>query len=215
MPESNSLKQIRDLLMTQGLCESEVPNDPMDLLNSWLEYAQELDFHNANAMTVSTVNKQMEPSSRNVLLRGQVDGALIFYTNYESAKGSDLSHNNKAAALIGWLELERQIRITGYVEKISIEASDQYFSKRGRGSQISAVISNQSRPVKDRGELQTAWDQLNEQLGDQLPERPDHWGGYALFVNSIEFWQGRQHRLHDRLEYKRTDSGWQMNRLAP
>ena len=147
MPEPNSLKQIRELLMSEGLLESDVPDDPMDLLNSWVSYAQELKFHNANAMTVSTVNQQMEPSSRNVLIRGQIDGGLVFYTNYESAKATDLENNNKAAALIGWLELERQIRVSGHIEKTTAEVSDAYFSVRERGSQISAVISKQSRLV--------------------------------------------------------------------
>ena len=156
MPELNSLQQIRDLLMTEGLSKSEVPDDPMDLLNLWLRYARELGFYNANAMTISTVNKRMEPSSRNVLLRGQVDGGLIFYTNYESAEGSDLGHNKKAAALLGWLELERQVRITGYVEETSAEVSDEYFLSRERGSQISAAVSKQSRPVKNRAELEGA-----------------------------------------------------------
>jgi pyridoxamine 5'-phosphate oxidase len=215
MPELNSLQQIRDLLMTEGLSKSEEPDDPMDLLNLWLRYARELGFYNANAMTISTVNKQMEPSSRNVLLRGQVDGGLIFYTNYESAKGTDLGHNNKAAALLGWLELERQVRVTGYVEKTSAEVSDEYFSSRERGSQISAVVSKQSRPVKNRDELEAAWDELNEKLGDGLPERPSHWGGYILFVEAIEFWQGRHHRLHDRLQYRKTDNEWNVSRLAP
>ena len=215
MPELNSLQQIRDLLMTEGLSKSEEPDDPMDLLNLWLRYARELGFYNANAMTISTVNKQMEPSSRNVLLRGQVDGGLIFYTNYESAKGTDLDHNHKAAALLGWLELERQVRVTGYVEKTSAEVSDEYFSSRERGSQISAVVSKQSRPVKNRDELEAAWDELNEKLGDGLPERPSHWGGYILFVEAIEFWQGRHHRLHDRLQYRKADNEWNVSRLAP
>ena len=194
MPEPNSLKQIRELLMSEGLLESDVPDDPMDLLNSWISYAQELKFHNANAMTVSTVNQQMEPSSRNVLIRGEIDGGLVFYTNYESAKATDLENNNKAAALIGWLELERQIRVSGHIEKTSADASDEYFSARERGSQISAVISKQSRLVSDRDELVGAWNQLDLELGDESPDRPSHWGGYILFADAIEFWQGRPHR---------------------
>ena len=215
MPEPNSLKQIRELLMSEGLLESNAPDDPMDLLNSWISYAQELKFHNANAMTVSTVNQQMEPSSRNVLIRGEIDGGLVFYTNYESAKATDLENNNKAAALIGWLELERQIRVSGHIEKTSAEVSDAYFSVRERGSQISAVISKQSRLVSDRDELVGAWNQLDLELGDEPPDRPSYWGGYILFANAIEFWQGRPHRLHDRLRYERIETGWSMSRLAP
>ena len=215
MPEPNSLKQIRELLMSEGLLESNAPDDPMDLLNSWISYAQELKFHNANAMTVSTVNQQMEPSSRNVLIRGQIDGGLVFYTNYESAKATDLENNNKAAALIGWLELERQIRVSGHIEKTTAEVSDAYFSVRERGSQISAVISKQSRLVSDRDELVGAWNQLDLELGDEPPDRPSYWGGYILFANAIEFWQGRPHRLHDRLRYERIQTGWSMSRLAP
>ena len=215
MPEPNSLKQIRELLMSEGLLESNAPDDPMDLLNSWISYAQELKFHNANAMTVSTVNQQMEPSSRNVLIRGQIDGGLVFYTNYESAKATDLENNNKAAALIGWLELERQIRVSGHIEKTTAEVSDGYFSVRERGSQISAVISKQSRLVSDRDELVGAWNQLDLELGDEPPDRPSYWGGYILFANAIEFWQGRPHRLHDRLRYERIETGWSMSRLAP
>ena len=215
MPEPNSLKQIRELLMSEGLLESNAPDDPMDLLNSWISYAQELKFHNANAMTVSTVNQQMEPSSRNVLIRGQIDGGLVFYTNYESAKATDLENNNKAAALIGWLELERQIRVSGHIEKTTAEVSDAYFSVRERGSQISAVISKQSRLVSDRDELVGAWNQLDLELGDEPPDRPSYWGGYILFANVIEFWQGRPHRLHDRLRYERIETGWSMSRLAP
>ena len=201
--------------MSEGLLESEAPDDPMDLLNSWVSYAQELEFHNANAMTVSTVNQQMEPSSRNVLMRGQIDDGLVFYTNYESAKATDLENNNKAAALLGWLELERQIRVNGHIEKTSAEISDKYFSSRERGSQISAVISKQSRPVSDRDDLVRAWNQLDLELGDEHPRRPSHWGGYILFVNEIEFWQGRPHRLHDRIRYQRSETGWSKSRLAP
>ena len=201
--------------MSEGLLESDAPDDPMDLLNSWVSYVQELGFHNANAMTVSTVNQQMEPSSRNVLMRGQIDRGLVFYTNYESAKATDLENNNKAAALLGWLELERQIRVNGHIEKTSAEISDKYFSSRERGSQISAVISKQSRPVSDRDDLVRAWNQLDLELGDEHPRRPSHWGGYILFVNEIQFWQGRPHRLHDRIRYQRSETGWSMSRLAP
>ena len=215
MPESNELKTIRENLMTHGLSEVDAPADPMSLFNTWMAYAEELKFHNANAMTLGTVNERSEPSLRNVLLRGHVDGSFAFYTNYESRKGRDLAQKETAAALLGWLELERQIRLTGTVEKMKPESSDRYFSGRDRGSRISAVVSNQSHPVRDRRELEDKWRQLDSDLGDASPERPAHWGGYVLIADSVEFWQGRPHRLHDRLLYTRTGKTWRLERLAP
>ncbi len=201
--------------MTEGLVEAVAPANPMDLFNSWIAYAEELKFHNANAMTVATVNSDMAPSVRNVLLRGRVGEGLVFYTNYESDKAVDLAQNNKAAVLMGWLEIERQIRLTGEVKKIDDRSSDQYFSSRARGSQISAVVSKQSRSVASRNELEAAWVALDLELADFSPARPSHWGGYVFTPTSIEFWQGRPNRLHDRLRYRREDGVWAMNRLAP
>ncbi len=201
--------------MTEGLVEAVAPANPMDLFNSWIAYAEELKFHNANAMTVATVNSDMAPSVRNVLLRGRVGEGLVFYTNYESDKAVDLAQNNKAAVLMGWLEIERQIRLTGEVKKIDDRSSDQYFSSRARGSQISAVVSKQSRSVASRNELEAAWVALDLELADFSPARPSHWGGYVFTPTSIEFWQGRPNRLHDRLRYRREDGVWAMSRLAP
>ena len=215
MHQADPLKQIRETLMNEGLMESTAPSNPMDLFDSWIAYAEELDFHNANAMTVATANLSMEPSLRNVLLRGRLGEGLVFYTNYESDKAIDLEQNNNAAVLMGWLELERQIRLTGKIEKINEANSDQYFSSRTRGSQISAVISQQSRPIDNRSELEEAWSRLDAELVDQSPNRPAHWGGYAFTPVSIEFWQGRSDRLHDRLIFTLNGVHWTSARLYP
>jgi pyridoxamine 5'-phosphate oxidase len=166
-------------------------------------------------MAVATVNAVSAPSLRTVLLRGQIDEGLVFYTNYESAKGSDLESNENAAALIGWLDLERQIRVTGPVEVTEAVISDRYFSSRPRESQISATVSRQSQPIAHREEIESAWEELDKKLGDASPPRPSHWGGYLLRPQKVEFWQGRPHRLHDRLLYTRTESGWDLSRLSP
>ena len=215
MQQVNSLQQIRETLMTEGLMEEDAPSNPMDLFESWIAYAEELKFHNANAMTVATVDSNLAPSARNVLLRGRLGESLVFYTNYERDKAVDLDQNNKAAVLMGWLEIERQIRFTGEVEKIDERSSDKYFSSRARGSQISAVVSKQSRPVASRNEIEAAWSALDAELADLSPVRPDHWGGYVFTPNSIEFWQGRPNRLHDRLRYRQKDGAWILGRLAP
>ena len=158
MQQVNSLQQIRDALMTEGLMEEDAPSNPMDLFESWIAYAEELKFHNANAMTVATVDSNLAPSARNVLLRGRLGESLVFYTNYESEK-PDLDQNNKAAVLMGWLEIERQIRFTGEVEKTTREAVIN-ISHHEHASQISVVVSKQSRPVASRNEIEAAWSAL-------------------------------------------------------
>ena len=144
MLDANAIIRAREKLMKEGISETGVPENPMELLNSWLAYAINAGLHNANAMAVATVNAVSAPSLRTVLLRGQIDEGLVFYTNYESAKGSDLESNENAAALIGWLDLERQIRVTGPVEVTEAVISDRYFSSRPRESQISATVSRLS-----------------------------------------------------------------------
>ena len=215
MLDANAIISAREKLMKEGISETGVPENPMDLLNSWLAYAINAGLHNANAMAVATVNALSAPSLRTVLLRGQIDEGLVFYTNYESAKGRDLESNENAAALIGWLDLERQIRVTGPVEVTEAVISDRYFSSRPRESQISATVSRQSQPIAHREEIESAWQELDKKLGDASPPRPSHWGGYFLRPQKVEFWQGRPHRLHDRLLYTRTESGWDLTRLSP
>jgi pyridoxamine 5'-phosphate oxidase len=166
------------------------------------------------AMTLATVDADGSPDARMVLLKGFGPDGFRFFTNYESAKGEQLAANGQAALVIYWRELDRQVRVKGKVERLSPEDSDAYFASRPRDSQIAAAISPQSRPV-EREELDRRYAELAGELGESNPERPEHWGGYLLRPNMIEFWQGRESRMHDRFRYTRRDGEWEIQRLAP
>ena len=215
MNDPEEVKVIRDQLMGSGLLEADIVDNPIDLFKEWLTVAQDLGFYNAEAMVVSTVSDNAIPSMRNVLMRGLSTKGLIFYTNYLSQKGRELDANPFAASIFSWLPLERQVRFSGSVAKISVDVSDNYFQRRARESRISAIVSKQSEVVSGRGELELLWANLfNESNGADL-SRPVHWGGYQLIPNRIEFWQGRPNRLHDRLLYEKLPEGWAVSRLAP
>jgi len=170
-----------------------------------------------NAMTLATSDPQGQPSARTVLLKGVDARGLVFFTNYQSRKGQELSANPQACLLFFWQTLQRQVRFEGRVEPVSAAESDAYFHSRPLGSRIGAWASPQSRPMS-REALQTRWQQLSVELGE-TPGRPPHWGGYRLIPRRVEFWQGRPSRLHDRLVFERsaaaTDGHWQIIRLAP
>jgi len=168
-----------------------------------------------NAMTLATVNRNGVPSSRTVLLKG-VDGrGFVFFTNYDSRKGLELSENPKAALTFYWPDLERQVCVAGTVEKISREESEAYFRSRPRGSQLAAWASNQSGVVADRAALETKWHEMEKKFPEAVP-LPANWGGFVLKPQRIEFWQGRPSRLHDRFQYlKQPDNSWKLDRLAP
>jgi pyridoxamine 5'-phosphate oxidase len=198
------------------LIEENMPNNPIDLFKEWLAVVIAEKLPEPNAMFLATANAQGKPSVRTVLLKGLDGRGFIFYTNYESQKGQDLAENPQASLLFCWLPLERQVRIEGKVIKLPATESEAYFHTRPKDSQIGATISPQSRVIPDRKGLEekvVAYQQKYSDT-DTLP-LPDYWGGYILIPDSIEFWQGRANRLHDRLLYQRTDISWRLERLAP
>lgn len=167
-------------------------------------------------MVVATVDAGGRPSSRAVLLKRADERGLVFYSNYESKKGRDLERNDRAAFLLLWSELARQIRVTGIVSKAPAAESDQYFATRDRNAQLEAWASEQSHTIPDRAWLEARFEQFDRRFVDQPVPRPDHWGGYRLVPDSFEFWQGRPHRMHDRLLYVRASDGtWTISRLSP
>jgi pyridoxamine 5'-phosphate oxidase len=190
-----------------------VAADPIEQFESWFAEAERV-VPLPEAMTIATVDTDGAPNARMVLLKGVGPDGFRFFTNYESAKGEELAANPRAALVIYWRDLDRQVRIRGKVERLSAEDSDAYFASRPRDSQIAAAISPQSRPI-EREELDRRYGELAAELGESDPERPEHWGGYLLRPDEIEFWQGRDSRMHDRLVYRRGPEGWEVQRLAP
>lgn len=211
-----TLEQLRENYKLHALLESEAAKNPMDQFDVWFKEALAAKLPEPNAMCLSTCGKDMQPHSRIVLLKG-VDNGFIFYSNYASNKGIALQENPKAALNFLWLGLERQVRISGEVKKISKEKSVAYFKTRPIDSQLGALASNQSTVIDSREVLENKLAELKQQYSeDNHPEMPDHWGGYVLVPKEIEFWQGRHSRLHDRLRYTlNTDESWTMERLSP
>jgi pyridoxamine 5'-phosphate oxidase len=187
--------------------------DPIDQFRDWFELA-EREVPLAEAMVLATVDENGSPDARMVLLKGFGPDGFRFFTNYESDKGAQLEVNPRAALILYWRELDRQVRIRGKVERLSPDDSDAYFASRPRDSRIAATISPQSRPI-ERQELDRRYEQLERELGGADPDRPASWGGYLVRPESVEFWQGRDSRMHDRLLYVREGEGWRIERLAP
>lgn len=199
--------------LKSSLDESKVKSDPFDQLRSWLKDAMDSEVAEPLAMTLSTVSAQNIPSSRVVYLREMKVEGLVFFSNYQSRKAEDMQVNPHVSLLFFWPELQRQVRVEGSVSKTTSEVSDQYFSTRPEASQLSAIVSPQSREIPDR-----EW--LDKQAEDKQTEgsgykRPEYWGGYSVKPNYFEFWQGRDHRLHDRIAFKLHTQHWRRYRLAP
>jgi pyridoxamine 5'-phosphate oxidase len=197
------------------LLESGAPATPLALFERWYDDAVVAGLALPNAMALATVGADGRPAARVVLLKGIEDGGFVFYTNYESRKGRELAAHAHAALVFHWAPLERQVRVEGRVERVSAAASDAYFTTRPLGSRHSAIASPQSTVVADRAWLE-AESRAVAQRHPDAPPRPAHWGGYRVSPDTIEFWQGRSDRLHDRLAYRRQgDNAWLIERLAP
>ena len=197
------------------LSEDAVAADPIVQFNKWFEEALKAEVNEPNAMSVSTVDGRGRPSSRIVLIKQYDDRGFTWYTNYDSQKGRELEQNPNAALLFFWSELERQIRIEGRVERTSAAESEQYFNSRPLKSRLAAIASAQSQPVASRDALEQHYETVAQQYGEQ-PPRPEHWGGFRLVPERIEFWQGRRSRFHDRIVYTlQPDGSWARQRLQP
>ena len=211
-----NLTDLRREYASHSLDEKDAHADPMRQFAIWFDEASKSQLVDVNAMTLATASAKGEPSSRIVLLKSADENGFVFYTNYDSAKGRDLAANPRASLLFFWAELERQVRINGSVTKTTSAESDQYFHSRPKESQIGAAASEQSHPVADRSHLEKRYAELAAKYKDSVVPLPVNWGGYRVKPETIEFWQGRKSRLHDRLLYTRqADGSWSRSRLAP
>ncbi len=197
-----------------GLDEADLAPDPTAMFGRWFADVRSANLHEPNAMVISTVSAEGRPSSRMVLLKGFDREGFRFFTNTRSRKGSDLAADPRCSLLFPWHLLERQVRIDGVAEPLPREAVEKYFAVRPRGSQLGAWASHQSQVVSGRDELAAAYDEVDERFPDDVPV-PEEWGGYVVRPETVEFWQGRPGRMHDRLVYERTTDGWTTKRLAP
>ena len=213
-----NLASLRQEYMRAGLSESDADRDPMRQFERWFEDALRAKLPLPNAMTLATVSRDGAPAARVVLLKGVEHGGFVFYTNYRSRKAREIGERAQACLVFLWSDLERQVRITGRVEKVDAADSDAYFVTRPAGARLSAWASEQSEKVASRAVLEQAMAEAKARYGDS-PPRPPHWGGYRVTPTEIEFWQGRADRLHDRLLYTReagnVDGSWRIERLAP
>jgi pyridoxamine 5'-phosphate oxidase len=210
----DSIAQLRKNYTIGQLSETEVPADPMPLFQLWFDQAVKAACPEPNSMTLATADKAGNPSARIVLLKGADQNGFTFFTNYSSQKGKELAERPKAALLFHWHELERQVRISGTVERVPGSESDEYFHSRPAASRIGAWASPQSSAIPNREFLEEAEKRFKTEFGE-APPRPDHWGGYRLRPSAIEFWQGRPSRLHDRIHYQLDGGVWKVTRLAP
>lgn len=214
------IDSMRKVYAKASLDETSVPSDPIEQFRAWFAEAktgEHPDWIEINAMTVSTAGRDGRVSSRIILLKAFGPEGFTFFTNYRSLKGQQLAENPHTALCFFWPHVERQIRIDGTVEKVSAELSDKYFQSRPRSSQLGAWVSEQSEVVTSRNALETSMQQREVEFADQPVPRPEHWGGYRVRPDRLEFWQGRPNRLHDRILYQRSSESdsWTISRLSP
>jgi pyridoxamine 5'-phosphate oxidase len=215
LPETSTIATLRSDYDTEGLERVDVADDPIDQFKRWFAEATLAQLEEPNAMTLATVDAEGQPDARIVLLRGVDERGFTWYTNRNSRKGRELAVNPRAALVFVWLPLHRQVRVTGTVSIIDDAESDAYFATRPRDSQIGAWASAQSEVIADRSVLDEAVTALGQQYADSDVPRPPHWGGYRLAHETVELWQGRANRLHDRFRYTRDGGGWRIDRLSP
>ena len=209
------VSNLREEYTRAGLAKSDVTANPIEQFRLWFDEVGAAGLHEPNAMTVATASPEGSPSARVVLLKGYDERGFVFYTNYEGRKAGDLEANPRCALLFYWGELERQVRVEGWAYRVSDEESDAYYASRPRGSRLGALVSEQSRPIDDRATLERRLRELEQEYEGREVPRPSNWGGYRVAPETIEFWQGRENRLHDRLIYRRSNGGWNLERLQP
>ena len=198
-----------------GLAEADLAADPVTMFRRWFDAATTAGLYEPNAMVLSTVSADGRPSSRMVLLKGFSAAGFVFFTNLGSRKGAELAVNPWCSLLFPWHPLERQVRVEGVAAPLPPADVAAYFATRPRGAQLGAHASRQSRPVADRAELEAAYAEASARFGDGEVPPPEEWGGYVVSPETVEFWQGRPGRMHDRLVYRRAGDGWDTGRLAP
>jgi len=210
------LESLRSNYALSGLHETDLLGNPFQQFQLWLEQAIAAELPEPNAMTLATLSEEGKPIARMVLLKGLDEKGFVFYTNYDSAKGKQLTETDSAALVFWWAGLERQVRVEGTVEKVSSEESDAYFQSRPKASQLGAWASPQSQVIESREVLEKRLAQFEEKYATEKVPRPPHWGGFRVIPTAIEFWQGRPSRLHDRIRYELDEKGdWFYQRLAP
>jgi len=211
----DSVVAAREEYTRGGLVESDLLPDPVAMFRRWYDEAHAAGLHEPNAMVVATVSADFAPAARLVLLKGVSEDGFVFYSNTSSRKGTELAGNPRIALLFPWHPLERQVRVDGTATLLARAEVDAYFAVRPRGSQLGAWASHQSSVVSGREELLAAYDDAERRYADDEVPTPEEWGGYLVHPESVEFWQGRPGRMHDRLVYRRTPEGWRTERLAP
>jgi pyridoxamine 5'-phosphate oxidase len=209
------LARLRSDYQAAGLSRADLPADPMELWRSWLSDAQTAGLAEANAMVVSTVDPNGSPSSRTVLCKGADDRGFVFFTNYHSRKGVAIAAHPPVSLLFPWHPLSRQVIVNGIANQLSRAESEEYFATRPRGAQLSASASAQSEVIDDRATLEARVADVAARFADAEVPCPPGWGGYLVIPDTIEFWQGRHDRLHDRLRYAADGDGWRIERLCP